>query len=444
MFHMMRTSTAALFLSVGIGAATAAHAGNPLNPAAIKVRPAPTLDSRSVVAVRPVNFCANAAKDFSSAGRAANASCRADDKWTELRTRLGAFEPSRDAANFDMRRDGAAWFAQYKNGRIYIADGADTPVAVFGEVYRAYLGAGGGGGVLGLPREDVADNPADSVKGLAGRFANGRIYWWEDLSPIVIPGQHDVYGAIARRYAELGGPSGKLGAPTSSEMPYGDNSGRFNRFEKGKIFWWPDTGAFESGPISIVFKGFWCFAESDNDGQSGSDEPYFIFATYAAHDSQALASATRTKIFEGVDAGHTEAASHVVYSGPADRLVLGMSAFEHDTGDPEEYKTAIGGAAQAAGTAVGSAFGGPVGGAALGAAAKAIGEAVSDALDTGDDIVDHKEFILSERDILRMSRAPMRDVHGIQHNYESEVLQSEGEGTYKLYFEIRPELQSGN
>jgi hypothetical protein len=54
---------------------------------------------------------------------------------------------------------------------------------------------------------------------------------------------YSVYGAIAVKYASLGGQGGILGEPFSDEAdaPYG---GRFNRFRNGSIYWHPETGAF--------------------------------------------------------------------------------------------------------------------------------------------------------------------------------------------------------
>ena len=55
--------------------------------------------------------------------------------------------------------------------------------------------------------------------------------------------QFSVSGAIAEKYNQLGGKDGPLGAVTSEERsaPLG---GRFQEFERGRIYWHGETGAF--------------------------------------------------------------------------------------------------------------------------------------------------------------------------------------------------------
>lgn len=52
-----------------------------------------------------------------------------------------------------------------------------------------------------------------------------------------------VYGAIGDKYRVLGREAGVLGAPRSDEAP-APHGGRFNAFDRGFIYWHPDTGAF--------------------------------------------------------------------------------------------------------------------------------------------------------------------------------------------------------
>jgi uncharacterized protein with LGFP repeats len=48
---------------------------------------------------------------------------------------------------------------------------------------------------------------------------------------------------IDDKYAETGGPSGRLGMPTTQEAPAPDGVGRFRHFARGSIYWHPKTGA---------------------------------------------------------------------------------------------------------------------------------------------------------------------------------------------------------
>lgn len=52
-----------------------------------------------------------------------------------------------------------------------------------------------------------------------------------------------VGGGIGGAYAGVGGPGGRLGLPTSDELPTRDGKGRFNTFERGKIVWTARDGA---------------------------------------------------------------------------------------------------------------------------------------------------------------------------------------------------------
>lgn len=72
--------------------------------------------------------------------------------------------------------------------------------------------------------------------GKAEDFVEGRAYWHPDT------GAHALYGMINARYTEMGGPNGWLGFPTSEEQPL-KNGGRVVNFQRGAIYWTPETGA---------------------------------------------------------------------------------------------------------------------------------------------------------------------------------------------------------
>jgi LGFP repeat len=60
-------------------------------------------------------------------------------------------------------------------------------------------------------------------------------------------GVHEIHGAIRDRYRAPGNPDGwlLLGYPTTDETATADGVGRYNHFERGSIFWHPQTGAHE-------------------------------------------------------------------------------------------------------------------------------------------------------------------------------------------------------
>jgi uncharacterized protein with LGFP repeats len=78
---------------------------------------------------------------------------------------------------------------------------------------------------------------ADGV-GRVRDFENGSIYW----TPAT--GAHEVHGGIRVKWAQLGGERFN-GYPITDETGCPDGVGRFNHFERGSIYWTPDTGAWE-------------------------------------------------------------------------------------------------------------------------------------------------------------------------------------------------------
>lgn len=87
-------------------------------------------------------------------------------------------------------------------------------------------------------------------KGRVQKFsrAGGTIYWARDT------GAHAVYGGIGGQWNKLGGATGYYGFPTSGEQNVpgrGDRRARYNTFERGGIYWTPETGAHG------IVKGFY-------------------------------------------------------------------------------------------------------------------------------------------------------------------------------------------
>jgi uncharacterized protein with LGFP repeats len=70
-------------------------------------------------------------------------------------------------------------------------------------------------------------------------FERGSIYWTRET------GAFEVHGVIRDEWKDLGGEAGVLGDPISDERTAPDRRGRFNVFEKGSVYFTPDTGAHE-------------------------------------------------------------------------------------------------------------------------------------------------------------------------------------------------------
>lgn len=69
--------------------------------------------------------------------------------------------------------------------------------------------------------------------------ADASIYWTPST------GAQEIYGAIRARWAQLLWEKSYLGYPTTGERDTPDRRGRMNRFQRGEIHWYPNTGAYE-------------------------------------------------------------------------------------------------------------------------------------------------------------------------------------------------------
>ena len=96
---------------------------------------------------------------------------------------------------------------------------------------------GGDGGPLGRPAGDYHRD--SNFFGVFRKYDKGYIYYTADT------GAHEVHGAILGKWASLGFEKSSLGYPKSDETKTADGTGRFNRFERGMIYWSPATGAHE-------------------------------------------------------------------------------------------------------------------------------------------------------------------------------------------------------
>lgn len=115
-------------------------------------------------------------------------------------------------------------------------------------------------------------------------FRNGRIFVKSDT------GAQPVAGAIGGVYQATGGPGGPLGYPTTPELATPDGRGRFNHFERGSVYWSPQTGAhavrgairdewarqgWEAGPL-----GYPVAEEVPTPGKDGAVQGFEIGAMY--------------------------------------------------------------------------------------------------------------------------------------------------------------------
>lgn len=120
----------------------------------------------------------------------------------------------------------------FRFGRIFNSGDGTHPVA--GRIGGAYQGAGGPAGVLGMPTTDeIALNDG---RGRLNHFQKGSVYWTPQT------GAHAVSGPIRDEWAKQGWERGPLGYPTADQIKTPGKEGLVQSFEIGAMYWNPQAG----------------------------------------------------------------------------------------------------------------------------------------------------------------------------------------------------------
>ncbi len=99
---------------------------------------------------------------------------------------------------------------------------------------------------LGYPLTD--ETKTSDGAGRYNHFQKGSIYWHPQT------GAHMIEGAVKSKWLALGAEKGFLGYPVSDTVDGSWAQGRFSHFQNGSIFWQPQLGAFEvHGEIRKVY-----------------------------------------------------------------------------------------------------------------------------------------------------------------------------------------------
>lgn len=143
--------------------------------------------------------------------------------------------------------DGVGYFHHYKGGSIYWHPATGAHEA-HGAIRAKWAALGWEKSFLGYPTTDETDGRDPAGKGRYNHFQRGSIYWHPDT------GAFEMHGAIRKKYLALGADGSFLGYPTTDETGCPDGVGRFNHFQAGSIYWTPRTGAHE---VHGLIRGFW-------------------------------------------------------------------------------------------------------------------------------------------------------------------------------------------
>lgn len=133
--------------------------------------------------------------------------------------------------------DGSGWFKHFRNGSIYWAPGTGAH-EVHGAIRARWAAMGWERSGIGYPNSDELEVGDD--RGRVSHFERGAIYWTPQTWA------HEIYGEIRNKWQALGGPASFLGYPTTGEGDLPNGRGRFNNFERGQIAWSPAGGAVVS------------------------------------------------------------------------------------------------------------------------------------------------------------------------------------------------------
>jgi len=138
---------------------------------------------------------------------------------------------------------GGGKYQNFEGGRIYWKSklGANS---VYGSIGQRYLTISADESRLGLP---TSNEVSLSSGGVYQQFEHGRIYWNHGV------GAFDVGGSIQARYLKIHGDVSRLGYPTSEEISL-PSGGKYQSFEKGRIYWKSKLGAFDvAGSIGAKY-----------------------------------------------------------------------------------------------------------------------------------------------------------------------------------------------
>lgn len=157
-----------------------------------------------------------------------------DKKYRELGGESGILGKPKTEEKYSP--DNVTKFRHFERGSIYFQPDY-VPAAIYGEIYKKWAKLGWEAHPIGFPTTDEKTTP--DRKGRYNFFENGVILWRQGL------GTFEIHGEIFKKWMKLNGTLGVLGYPITDERATPDKTGRYNHFENGSIYWHPKIGAVE-------------------------------------------------------------------------------------------------------------------------------------------------------------------------------------------------------
>ena len=110
-------------------------------------------------------------------------------------------------------------------------------------ISKKYKELGGEKGFLGASVSE--EHWAPDGQGRYRHYKNGSIYWHPDI------GAFEVHGAIKEFWKNAGWEKSFLGYPVTDEMDAPDGKGKYGKFQGGTVRWHPDVGAYLGSPDPV-------------------------------------------------------------------------------------------------------------------------------------------------------------------------------------------------
>ena len=291
-------------------------------------------------------------------------------------------------------------------------------------------------------RTALKQNKTNSVLGLRSTLPSKRSSLTELLQT----------NLIHQHYLNAGGPRGSFGLPASEMQFLGAKASRLYRGGEIQLLG-NKIPALAKQEVRVRFVGFKCVRESDVDGQSPHDEPYFVITVNHGGSAPTVKKFGR---FTGVDSGDEIGFGEVLIEKvPPDPMTILAIAYENDDGDPDEtakkiqdevvkLSQEVGSLASAAAAADGPGVGpaaaagtvGAIAGGPLGALAAA---GIVSILGLGDDFVGQAAMVLFElQDDVGM---PPNQGQFQGNDFNRKItINGDDEGEYELFFDVVVEL----
>jgi hypothetical protein len=241
---------------------------------------------------------------------------------------------------------------------------------------------------------------------------------------------------IRQKYTQIGGRQSALGRPIDPNLNVQSNGQEFFTDFRGgqiKLMSGGGTSAFATHQTIVRFRGIHCFGKSE-----AVDEPYAIVGVYApdARDQTATKKfpVDRTSYEDFVASTDASESTDVSPGSPGwapQSVAISCTVMEHDSGDPDRAAAAAEDAIKKAANTAGAADDISVFTGILDDLK--IPGLIADLLGVGDDVIGSQVLQIDIGEIV--PKRPMQKFGNISFNFESPLL-SDGDASYKLYFEV--------